>query len=112
MVQIHSPRPLPSTIYAAFSTSGSASFLRTIRTTSAILGGSAKPKAHRFCLFQTERGIFFHLAIAVSHGLIFMSHPKSFQVSMDAILSESRKTVSAECMKACFGLLQFFQSGM
>jgi hypothetical protein len=33
--------PLDSTIYAAFSTSGFASFLRT---TSAILGGSTKPK--------------------------------------------------------------------
>jgi hypothetical protein len=45
MVQIHSPRPLfpDSTIYAAFSTSGFASFLRTIRTTSVILLGSSKP---------------------------------------------------------------------
>jgi hypothetical protein len=36
--------PLDSTGYAAFSTSGFTSFLRTIRTTSAILDGSAKPK--------------------------------------------------------------------
>jgi hypothetical protein len=36
--------PLDSILYAAFSTSGFASFLRAIRATSAILGGSAKPK--------------------------------------------------------------------
>src|ERR1700731_3281408 len=41
---LRSLTPLDSTIYAAFSTSGFASFLRTIRTTSAILGGSTKPK--------------------------------------------------------------------
>src|ERR1700693_4142708 len=76
------------------------------------LGRKYETQAHRFCLFQTECNIFFHLAIAVSHGLIFMSHPKSFQVSMDAILSEPCKPVSAESMKACFGLLQFPQSGM
>jgi hypothetical protein len=48
------------------------------------LGRKCKTQAHRFCLFQTECDIFFHLAIAVSHGLIFMSHPKellSFSVT-------------------------------
>jgi hypothetical protein len=56
--------------------------------------------------------VLVHLAIPVSDGLIFMSHPKSFQVSMDAILSEPCKTVAAESMKVCFGLLQFLQGRM
>src|SRR5258708_25251491 len=55
---IHSPRPLflDSTIYAAFSTSSVASFLRTIRTTSVVLGGSSNPKSRPYRKFCPAHG--------------------------------------------------------
>jgi hypothetical protein len=50
-------------------------------------------------MFQTARDIFFHLAIAVSSDLILMTHPKSLQGNMDAILSDPGQPASVESMK-------------
>ena len=103
---------LPFKPLIGFKFSNVRNYVSRSKTTSVVLGGSSKPNPTFAACSKTECDILFHLAIAVSDGLIFMSHPKSFQFTMDAIFSEPCKTVAAKSMKACFGVVQFLQGGM
>ena len=53
---------------------------------------------YEFHLGHSVRG---RILISLAH--VFMSHPESLEVGMNAILSELRKTLATERMKTCFG---------
>jgi hypothetical protein len=67
-----------------------------------VLRGISKPNPV-FELVQARSDIVLDLTAAAAHVLVFMSHPESLEVGMNAILSEPRKTVATEHVKTCFG---------